>query len=184
MPLYRSPSLLQQLKCISLIHEIPFLQLVYHLYACRDDLRLVLNLRLKLLASVKAQFGRVKAGRALKAFAEHKCPIIPIFISFYTLLPSSSLRSPFYFIKPLQLILLLIPSSPPIYSSLNLMTNSTPNSLLFSTQNILRLPIHYPLGSKGRAVPRVVCCAIPIARAAGKVLVVTSRKQPNNWLCK
>ena len=60
-------------------------------------------------------------------------------------------------------------------------SNSTP---LFSTQNILRLPIHYPLGSKGRAVPRVVCCAIPIARAAGKVLVVTSRKQPNNWLCK
>jgi len=38
------------------------------------------------------------------------------------------------------------------------------------------------MGSKGRAVPRVVCCAIPIARAAGKVLVVTSRKQPNNWL--
>ena len=64
------------------------------------------------------------------------------------------------------------------------LSNSTPNSLLFSTQNILRLPIHYPLGSKGRAVPRVVCCAIPIARAAGKVLVVTSRKQPNNWLCK
>ena len=32
-------------------------------------------------------------------------------------------------------------------------------------------------------MPRVVCCAIPIARAAGKVLVVTSRKQPNNWLC-
>ena len=64
------------------------------------------------------------------------------------------------------------------------LANSTPNSLLFSTQNILRLPIHYPLGSKGRAVPRVVCCAIPIARAAGKVLVVTSRKQPNNWLCK
>ena len=62
--------------------------------------------------------------------------------------------------------------------------NSTPNSLLFSTENILRLPIHYPMGSKGRAVPRVVCCAIPIARAAGKVLVVTSRKQPNNWLCK
>lgn len=64
------------------------------------------------------------------------------------------------------------------------LSTSTPNSLLFSTQNTLRLPIHYPLGSKGRAVPRVVCCAIPIARAAGKVLVVTSRKQPNNWLCK
>ncbi|CAA7269588.1 unnamed protein product [Cyclocybe aegerita] len=37
------------------------------------------------------------------------------------------------------------------------------------------------MGTKGRAVPRVVCCAIPIARAAGKVLVVTSRKRPNNW---
>ena len=76
----------------------------------------------------------------------------------------------------------LIPFLPP--SNLMQLSNSTPNSLLFSTQNILRLPIHYPLGSKGRAVPRVVCCAIPIARAAGKVLVVTSRKQPNNWLCK
>ena len=64
------------------------------------------------------------------------------------------------------------------------LSNTVPSSLLFSAQNILRLPIHYPLGSKGRAVPRVVCCAIPIARAAGKVLVVTSRKQPNNWLCK
>jgi len=40
------------------------------------------------------------------------------------------------------------------------------------------------MGTKGRAVPRVVCCAIPIARAAGKVLVVTSRKRPNNWVCK
>ncbi|KAH6913361.1 hypothetical protein BKA70DRAFT_1369959 [Coprinopsis sp. MPI-PUGE-AT-0042] len=33
------------------------------------------------------------------------------------------------------------------------------------------------MGTKGRAVPRVVCCAIPISRAAGKVLVVTSRKR-------
>ncbi|KAF4613782.1 hypothetical protein D9613_007487 [Agrocybe pediades] len=40
------------------------------------------------------------------------------------------------------------------------------------------------MGTKGRAVPRVVCCAIPIARAAGKVLVVTSRKRPNNWCQK
>ena len=40
------------------------------------------------------------------------------------------------------------------------------------------------LGSKGRAVPRVVCCAIPISRAAGKVLVVTSRKRPNHWVCE
>ncbi|KAF5340916.1 hypothetical protein D9758_012182 [Tetrapyrgos nigripes] len=38
------------------------------------------------------------------------------------------------------------------------------------------------MGTKGRTSPRVVCCAIPIARAAGKVLVVTSRKRPDNWV--
>ncbi|KAG6840579.1 hypothetical protein C0991_005719 [Blastosporella zonata] len=38
------------------------------------------------------------------------------------------------------------------------------------------------MGTKGRAVPRVVCCAIPIARAAGKILVVTSRKRPDSWV--
>ncbi|PPQ67631.1 hypothetical protein CVT24_002852 [Panaeolus cyanescens] len=38
------------------------------------------------------------------------------------------------------------------------------------------------MGTKGRAVPRVVCCAIPIARQSNKVLVVTSRKRPNNWV--
>jgi len=37
-------------------------------------------------------------------------------------------------------------------------------------------------GTKGRSVPRVVCCAIPIARAAGKVLIVTSRKRPESWV--
>ncbi|KAI0635771.1 NUDIX hydrolase domain-like protein [Trametes polyzona] len=38
------------------------------------------------------------------------------------------------------------------------------------------------MSNKGRSTPRVVCCAIPIARAAGKVLVITSRKRPNNWV--
>ncbi|KAG7089376.1 hypothetical protein E1B28_011066 [Marasmius oreades] len=38
------------------------------------------------------------------------------------------------------------------------------------------------MGNKGRSVPRVVCCAIPIARAAGKILVVTSRKRPDRWV--
>ncbi|KAF7422194.1 hypothetical protein PC9H_010349 [Pleurotus ostreatus] len=38
------------------------------------------------------------------------------------------------------------------------------------------------MNTKGRATPRIVCCAIPIARSAGKVLVVTSRKRPNNWV--
>lgn len=38
------------------------------------------------------------------------------------------------------------------------------------------------MGTKGRSVPRIVCCAIPIARAAGKVLVVTSRKRPDSWV--
>lgn len=40
------------------------------------------------------------------------------------------------------------------------------------------------MGTKGRATPRVVCCAIPIARAAQKVLVVTSRKRPESWVCE
>jgi len=38
------------------------------------------------------------------------------------------------------------------------------------------------MGTKGRAVPRVVCCAIPILRAKGQVLVVTSRKRPDYWV--
>ncbi|KIL67706.1 hypothetical protein M378DRAFT_51056, partial [Amanita muscaria Koide BX008] len=38
------------------------------------------------------------------------------------------------------------------------------------------------MGSKGRSAPRVVCCAIPISRAAGKVLVITSRKRPHYWV--
>jgi len=38
------------------------------------------------------------------------------------------------------------------------------------------------MASKGRVKPRVVCCAIPIARASGKVLLITSRKQSSNWV--
>ncbi|KIY65159.1 hypothetical protein CYLTODRAFT_400829 [Cylindrobasidium torrendii FP15055 ss-10] len=38
------------------------------------------------------------------------------------------------------------------------------------------------MATKGRLTPRIVCCAIPISRTAGKVLVVTSRKRPNNWV--
>ncbi|PIL35732.1 hypothetical protein GSI_02462 [Ganoderma sinense ZZ0214-1] len=38
------------------------------------------------------------------------------------------------------------------------------------------------MSNKGRSTPRVVCCAIPIARSAGKVLVITSRKRPNHWV--
>ncbi|EIM91297.1 uncharacterized protein STEHIDRAFT_73138 [Stereum hirsutum FP-91666 SS1] len=38
------------------------------------------------------------------------------------------------------------------------------------------------MATKGRSTPRVVCCAIPIARSAGKVLVVTSRKRPERWV--
>ncbi|EKM58250.1 uncharacterized protein PHACADRAFT_252439 [Phanerochaete carnosa HHB-10118-sp] len=38
------------------------------------------------------------------------------------------------------------------------------------------------MSNKGRSTPRIVCCAIPIARAAGKVLLVTSRKRPSNWV--
>ena len=42
----------------------------------------------------------------------------------------------------------------------------------------------HSMATKGRSQPRIVCCAIPIARAAGKVLVVTSRKRPDNWVCE
>jgi len=38
------------------------------------------------------------------------------------------------------------------------------------------------MSTKGRANPRIVCCAIPIARAAGKVLVITSRKRQDRWV--
>jgi len=38
------------------------------------------------------------------------------------------------------------------------------------------------MGTKGRSTPRVVCCAIPIARAAGMVLVITSRSRPDSWV--
>lgn len=38
--------------------------------------------------------------------------------------------------------------------------------------------------NKGRSTPRVVCCAIPIARSANKVLLITSRKRPNSWVCE
>lgn len=37
---------------------------------------------------------------------------------------------------------------------------------------------------KERAVPRVVCCAIPIARGAGQVLLITSRSRPDMWVCE
>lgn len=45
-------------------------------------------------------------------------------------------------------------------------------------------PLLLTMSTKGRSTPRVVCCAIPIARAAGKVLVITSRKRPNHWVCE
>lgn len=40
------------------------------------------------------------------------------------------------------------------------------------------------MANKGRAQPRVVCCAIPIARSSGQVLLVTSRKRPSSWVCE
>lgn len=40
------------------------------------------------------------------------------------------------------------------------------------------------MGTKGREVPRVVCCAIPLASASGKVLVITSRKRQDLWVCE
>jgi len=38
------------------------------------------------------------------------------------------------------------------------------------------------MSTKGRVVPRVVCCAIPIERANRKVLVITSRKRQDRWV--
>ena len=40
----------------------------------------------------------------------------------------------------------------------------------------------FAMSNKGRSTPRVVCCAIPVARAANKVLVITSRKRQQNWV--
>ncbi|KAG2124158.1 NUDIX hydrolase domain-like protein [Suillus cothurnatus] len=40
------------------------------------------------------------------------------------------------------------------------------------------------MGTKGREVPRVVCCAIPLASSSGKVLVITSRKRQDLWCLK
>ncbi|KAF8525775.1 NUDIX hydrolase domain-like protein [Hysterangium stoloniferum] len=37
------------------------------------------------------------------------------------------------------------------------------------------------MGKGDTTRPRVVCCAIPVARAAGKVLVITSRKR-QHWV--
>ncbi|EJD06954.1 uncharacterized protein FOMMEDRAFT_77016 [Fomitiporia mediterranea MF3/22] len=36
--------------------------------------------------------------------------------------------------------------------------------------------------SKNRTTPRVVCCAIPIWRPSGKVLVITRRKHADSWV--
>ncbi|KZV97905.1 hypothetical protein EXIGLDRAFT_729422 [Exidia glandulosa HHB12029] len=38
------------------------------------------------------------------------------------------------------------------------------------------------MGKKDGPRPRIVCVAIPIARAAGQVLLVTSRKRPEYWV--
>ncbi|GJJ08233.1 hypothetical protein Clacol_002442 [Clathrus columnatus] len=38
------------------------------------------------------------------------------------------------------------------------------------------------MGKSDTPRPRIVCCAIPVARAAGKVLVVSSRKHQDRWV--
>lgn len=64
-------------------------------------------------------------------------------------------------------------------SSSSSSTSSTTSLASTSTQ-----PTLLTMATKGRSTPRVVCCAIPIARSAGKVLVVTSRKRPERWVCE
>ncbi|PAV16248.1 nudix family [Pyrrhoderma noxium] len=71
---------------------------------------------------------------------------------------------------PLQFRLLLVAAS----FSLSLPFLLFP--LLFS-HSLRKIPM-----SKNRSTPRIVCCAIPISRASGKVLVVTSRKHPDSWV--
>lgn len=43
---------------------------------------------------------------------------------------------------------------------------------------------HPSMGKKDAVRPRVVCCAIPVARATGKILLITSRKRPDSWVCE
>ncbi|KAG9039368.1 hypothetical protein FRB95_010656 [Tulasnella sp. JGI-2019a] len=40
------------------------------------------------------------------------------------------------------------------------------------------------MGKEPRATPRVVSVAIPIFRAGGKILLVTSRKRSDKWVCE
>jgi hypothetical protein len=60
---------------------------------------------------------------------------------------------------------------------------------LFSSPLSTTHHLHKPFSAmggdnKGRSSPRVVCCAIPILKAAGKVLIVSSRKRSDHWVCK
>ena len=50
--------------------------------------------------------------------------------------------------------------------------------------NLLYPKSYNAMGTKGRSTPRVVCCAIPISKSTGKVLVVQSRKRKDRWVCK
>ncbi|CAG7855114.1 SubName: Full=Uncharacterized protein {ECO:0000313/EMBL:CCA68870.1} [Serendipita indica DSM 11827] len=38
------------------------------------------------------------------------------------------------------------------------------------------------MGKKDAVRPRIVCCAIPILRSSGKVLLITSRKRSDHWI--
>ncbi|KZT53505.1 hypothetical protein CALCODRAFT_440012 [Calocera cornea HHB12733] len=38
------------------------------------------------------------------------------------------------------------------------------------------------MGRADAVRPRVVCCAIPIHRPSGKVMIITSRKRPGQWV--
>ncbi|KAL9714007.1 hypothetical protein Ac2012v2_002314 [Leucoagaricus gongylophorus] len=48
--------------------------------------------------------------------------------------------------------------------------------------NLLYPKSYNAMGTKGRSTPRVVCCAIPISKSTGKVLVVQSRKRKDRWV--
>lgn len=94
-----------------------------------------------------------------------------------------------------ELFLLLFTSCPlPPWTAIKspadtyLIPDHSPNISPTTSSNTSTSPflLHYILsfsmGTKGREVPRVVCCAIPITSAARKVLVITSRKRQDLWV--
>ena len=54
----------------------------------------------------------------------------------------------------------------------------------FIHQNFLQLLCSWMAKKKGHSQPHIVCCAIPITRGSCQVLLVTSCKHSNSWVCE